>query len=284
MSRHRLEVLKTYKLLIGGGFPRTESGRSLTAVDPRTGGHLAHYCRASRKDARDAVVAARGALKSWASATPYLRGQVLYRVAEMLEGRSTAVVGEIARSTGAGIASARREVAAAVDTVMYYAGWADKFAQVFGSVNAVSSPHFNFTTPEPSGVVAVIAPDTPCLHGFAGAIAPVLVSGNTVVALASERFPLPAMTFAESLATSDLPAGAINVLSGIRAELAPAISTHMDINAIVDASGDDACQAVFQDGVASNLKRVSFPSATSENPFRVLDTVEMKTAWHPIGW
>jgi acyl-CoA reductase-like NAD-dependent aldehyde dehydrogenase len=284
MPSSRLEVLKTYKLLIGGKFPRTESGRTLTATAPATGAHLAHYSRASRKDVRDAVTAARGALKTWSAATPYLRGQILYRAAEMLETRSAALAEEIARSTGVGRAAARREVAAAADILVYYAGWADKFAQLFGSLNPVSSPHFNFTIPEPTGVVAIVAPDAPSLHGFAGAIAPVLISGNAVVALASEKFPLPAMTFAESLATSDFPPGAVNVLTGIRTELAPTLSTHMDINAIVDASRDDACRSHFQDGIATNLKRVSFTNAIIEDPYRILEAVEMKTAWHPIGW
>jgi acyl-CoA reductase-like NAD-dependent aldehyde dehydrogenase len=284
MPTTRLPVLKTYKLLIGGKFPRTESGRTLPATAPRSGAHLAHYCRASRKDVRDAVRAARGALAGWAEATPYLRGQILYRAAEMLESRSSALGDEIARSTGQRAAATRREVAAAADCLVYWAGWADKFTQVFGSVNPVTSPHFNFTTPEPTGVVAVIAPDEPSLLGFIAAIAPVIVTGNSAVALASEKFPLPALTLAEVLATSDFPAGVINVLSGVRGELAATIASHMDINAIADASGDAATHTTFQQGVAINLKRVSFPDALAEDPYRLADTVEMKTAWHPIGW
>lgn len=284
MAASRLGILKTYKLFIGGKFPRTESGRTLAASAPKTGAHLAHYCRASKKDARDAVTAARAAQGGWASATPYLRGQILYRAAEMIESRAASLAECLAASTGASAAAAAREVEEAADCLAHYAGWTDKFAAVFGSVNPVASPHFNFTTPEPMGVVAVIAPDAPSFAGLVGAIAPVLAGGNAVVALASEKYPLPAMELAEALATSDLPGGVVNILTGLRAELAPAFASHMDINAIVDASGDAALKPVLREGAASNLKRVSFRDATKEDGYAILQTVEMKTAWHPIGY
>ncbi|MGI8601989.1 MAG: aldehyde dehydrogenase family protein [Verrucomicrobiales bacterium] len=283
MASARLAVLKTYKLLIGGKFPRTESGRTLTAVSAKNQ-HLAHYCRASRKDVRDAVVAARAAFAGWSGATACLRAQILYRAAEMLESRTAAFADEIARSTGARQPAARREVAEAADRFVYFAGWADKYGQVFGSVNPVASSHFNFTTPEPTGVAAVIAPDEPSLLGVVDAMAPVILSGNTIVVLSSEKFPLPALTLAEVLATSDFPPGVINVLSGLRRELAPTLASHMDINAIVDASADGSIRRLFEEGVASNVKRVSFPTVAEDGAYRILDTVEMKTAWHPIGW
>ena len=236
VATSRIGVLKTYKLFIGGKFPRTESGRTLTAVAARSGEHLAHYCRGSKKDVRDAVVSARAAVAGWASATAYLRGQILYRAAEMIEGRAASFASVITQSTGVTSAAARREVEAATDRLVHFAGWSDKIAQVFGTVNPVASPHFNFSTPEPAGVVVVIAPDEPGLLGFIDAVAPVVVAGNAVVALASEKFPLPAMELAEALATSDLPGGVINILTGRRTELAPTFATHMDVNAIVDAS------------------------------------------------
>ncbi len=284
MAVERLPVLKTYKLFIGGKFPRTESGRTLTARHAKTGAHLAHFCQASKKDVRDAVVAARAALGGWSAATPYLRGQILYRAAEMIESRAEAFAAEIAASTGATSAAAKREVEAAADRFVHFAGWSDKYTQVFGSVNPVATPHFNFTTPEPTGVVVALAPDAPCLLGLVGAIAPVLVGGNTVIVVASEKAALPAMSLAEALATSDFPAGVINILTGLRAELAPTFASHMDINAIVDASGDAAIQKTLAEGAAHNLKRVHFRDATVEDGYHILDTLEMKTAWHPVGY
>lgn len=284
MPRARLRIPKTCKLFIGGKFPRTESGRVLTAMDPATGEHLAHYCRASKKDARDAVVAARAAQAGWAAATPYLRGQILYRAAEMLESRAAALAEAISTSTGVRPVAARREVAEAADRLVYFAGWADKVAAVFGSVNPVASPHFNFTSPEPSGVVGVIGPDAPSLLGLVAAIAPVLVTGNSVVAVASDSYPLPALELAEALATSDLPGGTVNILTGQRAELAEALASHMDVQAIVDASGDASIRARLRVGAATNLKRLHFRSPARLVPEAVLDTVEMKTVWHPIGY
>ena len=290
MSTTRLEVKKTYKLFIGGKFPRSESGRYLPAQSP-AGAHLDNYAHASRKDFRDAVVAARSAAGGWAKATAYLRGQILYRAAEMLQNRSGDLVAEIARSTGVIPAKARREVNLAIDRLVHYAGWTDKYAQIFSSVNPVATPHFNFTLPEPVGVVAVLAPDEPSLLALVSLVAPVILSGNTAVVIASEKFPLPAATFAEILATSDLPGGVVNLLTGQRAELAPHLASHMDVNAIVDGTGHAELQTTLQGGSAVNLKRYTrrdlkateWFAAQAEDPYWILDTVEYKTAWHPIG-
>ena len=286
----RLDVRKTYKLYIGGKFPRSESGRYLPAKSPR-GEHLDNFAHASRKDFRDAVVAARAAVDGWAKASAYNRGQILYRAAEMLQNRAPELVNEIARSTDANAAKANREVTTAVDRLVHFAGWTDKYSQVFGSVNPVASSHFNFTTPEPTGVVAVLAPDEPSLLGLVSLVAPVIVSGNSAIVVASEKFPLPAATFAEILATSDLPGGVVNILTGKRAELVPHIASHMDVNAIVDGAGDADLGAKLQAGTALNLKRYSnhflapadWFTAKPEDPYWILDTVEFKTAWHPIG-
>ncbi|HEY4416264.1 MAG TPA: aldehyde dehydrogenase family protein [Verrucomicrobiae bacterium] len=284
----RLDVKKTYKLFIGGKFPRSESGRYLPAKSAK-GEHLDNFAHASRKDFREAVVAARAAVGGWGKASAYNRGQILYRAAEMLQNRAGELVNEITRSTGVSVAQAKREVALAVDRLVYFAGWTDKYSQVFGSVNPVASAHFNFSAPEPTGVVVALAPDEPSLLALVSLIAPVILSGNTVIVVASEKFPLPAATFAEILATSDLPGGVVNLLTGKRAELVPHIATHMDVNAIVDGSGDAEQSTKLQAGVATNLKRY-FNHATAdwfsvkvEDPYRILDTVEFKTAWHPIG-
>jgi len=290
MSDTRIEVKKTYKLFIGGKFPRSESGRYLPAKSP-AGAHLDNYAHASRKDFRDAVVAARSAAGGWAKATAYLRGQILYRAAEMLQNRSSELVAEIARSTGVSAAKARREVNLAIDRLVHYAGWTDKYAQIFSSVNPVATPHFNFTTPEPAGVVVVLAPDEPTLLALISLLAPVILSGNTAVIIASETFPLPAATFAEILATSDLPGGVVNLLTGQRAELIPHIATHLDVNAVVDGSAGDEGAAALPAGSAVNLKRYTrraLPTAAwfgarAEDPYWILDTIEYKTAWHPIG-
>ena len=290
MNPDRIEVKKTYKLFIGGKFPRSESGRYLPAHSS-AGAHLDNYAHASRKDFRDAVVAARSAFGGWAKATAYLRGQILYRAAEMLQNRSAAIVAEIARSTGATPAKARREVNLAIDRLVHYAGWTDKYAQIFSSVNPVASPHFNFTTPEPTGVVAVVVPDEPSFLALISLVAPVILSGNTTVVIASETFPLPAATFAEILATSDLPGGVVNLLTGRRAELVPHLATHLDVNAIVDGTGVAELQAPLQSGSAVNLKRYARRALTpaewfspqAEDPYWILDTTEYKTAWHPIG-
>jgi acyl-CoA reductase-like NAD-dependent aldehyde dehydrogenase len=286
----RLDVRKTYKLYIGGKFPRSESGRCLPARSPR-GEHLDNFAHASRKDFRDAVTAARTAVDGWSKATAYNRGQILYRAAEMLENRATELVDEIARSTGAPPAKAKREVTTAIDRLVHFAGWTDKYSQVFGNVNPVASSHFNFTTPEPTGVVVVLAPDEPSLLGLVSLIAPVILSGNAAIVIASEKYPLPAATFAEILATSDLPGGVVNILTGKHAELVSHIATHMDVNAIVDGTGNGDLAAKLQSGTAINLKRYANHSlapadwfgAKAEDPYWILDTIEFKTAWHPIG-
>lgn len=290
MSGTRLDVRKTYKMYVGGAFVRSESGRSLPVQDPK-GLALDNICHASRKDLRDAVTAARAATSGWAKKTAYLRGQILYRAAEMLENRVDTLAAEIARSTGVTAKKARAEVNLSIDRLVYFAGWTDKFSQVFGSVNPVGSPHFNFTVPEPTGVVAILAPDEPSLLALVSTIAPVILTGNSAIALLSETYPLPGLTFAEILATSDLPGGVINILSGRRQELLPHIASHMDINAIVNASGADETNHALQTGTAVNLKRYAarklpvqaWFGAAGEDPYWMLDTVEFKTAWHPIG-
>jgi acyl-CoA reductase-like NAD-dependent aldehyde dehydrogenase len=287
---NRLDVKKTYKLYIGGKFPRSESGRYLPARSAN-GRHLDNFAHASRKDFRDAVVAARQAFDGWSKATAYNRGQILYRAAEMLQNRAGELVSEIARSTGTSLAKAKREVMLTIDRLVHFAGWTDKYTQVFGNVNPVASSHFNFTMPEPTGVVVVLAPEEPSLLALVTLVAPVVLAGNAAVVVASERFPLPAATFAEILATSDLPGGVVNLLTGKRAELVPHIASHMDVNAVVDGTGDSEIGAKLQAGVAINLKRYSSHSLASadwftskgEDPYWILDTIEFKTAWHPIG-
>jgi len=290
MSTRRLDVRKTYKLCIGGNFVRSESGRVLVARSP-SGELLDNYSWASRKDMRDAVSAARGAFEGWAKRTAYLRGQILYRAAEMLQSRAAELAHELQRSTGARTPRARGEVTAAIDRLVHYAGWTDKYAQVFGSVNPVATPHFNFTVPEPTGVVAILAPDEPALLALVSLLAPAILSGNSAVVLASEKHPLPALTFAEVLATSDLPGGVVNVLAGKRKELIPHFASHRDINAIVDGVGDAELSALLRGGQAQNLKRyagrrlsaIEWFGARADDPYWILDTVELKTAWHPIG-
>jgi acyl-CoA reductase-like NAD-dependent aldehyde dehydrogenase len=286
----RLSVRKTYKLFVGGKFPRSESGRYLTATS-RSGQRLDNFSHASRKDFRDAVGAARAAGAGWARASAYNRGQILYRAAELLQTRAAELAHEVGRATGHSPAQARREVTVAIDRLVHFAGWTDKYQQVFGSVNPVASPHFNFTVPEPVGVVTVICPDEPCLLALVSSLARVILSGSTAVVLASERFPLPAVGLAEILATSDLPGGVVNVLTGRRAELAPVIAGHLDVDAIVDASGDASVGGRLRGGSAVNLKRYhdrSLPvadwfTAKAEDSYAILDGVEFKTAWHPIG-
>lgn len=287
---NRLDVRKTYKLYIGGNFVRSESGRSLGASAP-DGAHLDNYPNASRKDFRDAVSAARPAFDAWAKKSAYLRAQILYRAAEMLQNRAAELVNEIARSTGVKDSKANTEVSASIDRLVYYAGWTDKYSQIFGSVNPVASSHFNFSTPEPTGVVVALGPDEPSLVSLVSLIAPIILTGNSVVAITSEKFPLPALTFAEILATSDLPGGVVNVLTGKRAELVPHIASHMDVNAVVDGTGISETGVALQAGAAINLKRYSSHSLTAaewftskaEDPYWITNTVETKTAWHPIG-
>lgn len=289
-ARSRLQVQKTYKLFIGGKFVRGENGRVLPAMDVK-GTALANFCRASKKDFRDAVLAARTAFAGWSKQSAYLRGQILYRAAEMLEMRRSELQTEVARPNGARGSMSASETTLAVDRLVHYAGWTDKFCQMFGTVNPVSSSHFNFTVPEPTGVVVVICPDDPPLLPFVSLVAPVILSGNCAVVLPSTTKPLPALTFSEIIATSDLPGGVINVLAGDRTELAPHFAGHMDVNAIIDASGDEKIGRELQRGGNLNVKRyvrreltaADWRGREAENPYWILDTVEMKTAWHPIG-
>lgn len=286
----RLGVQKTYKLYIGGKFVRGESGRVLSARGSDRAS-LANYCRASRKDFRDAAVAARSAFAGWSKQSAYLRGQILYRAAEMLEMRGAELRDELARSEGGRGAQVRGEVAQTIDRLVHYAGWTDKFGQIFSSVNPVASSHFNFTMPEPTGVVVIVCPDEAPLLALVSLVAPVILAGNTAIVLPSMTSPLPALTFAEIIATSDLPGGVVNMLAGDRAELAPHFASHMDINAIVDASGDEKIGRELQRGGALNVKRyirrevdsAGWRNREAESPYWILDTVEMKTAWHPIG-
>jgi len=286
----RLGVQKTYKLFIGGKFVRSESGRVLPAHGS-DGEPIANYGRASRKDFRDAVTAARAAFAGWSKQSAYLRGQILYRAAEMLEMREGELRAELARGEGGRPAQARSEVSRAIDRLVHYAGWTDKFGAVFSSVNPVASSHFNFTMPEPTGVVVIVCPDESPLLALVSLLAPVILAGNTAVVLASTQSPLPALTFSEIIATSDLPGGVVNILAGDRAELAPHFASHMDVNAIVDGSGDETTGRALQRGGALNVKRyvrravkpADWGKPELENPYWILDTVEMKTAWHPIG-
>jgi acyl-CoA reductase-like NAD-dependent aldehyde dehydrogenase len=261
----RLPVRKTYKLYVGGAFPRSESGRSYEADGQ-------NVARASRKDVRDAVRAARGALAGWSGATAYNRGQVLYRLAEMMEARAADL---------AAVCSGAAEVEDAVDRVVWYAGWADKLPQVLGGTNPVAGPYFNFTIPEPTGVVAVIAPEEPPLDGIVSRVLPAVVGGNTVVAVASEAHPLAAVELAECCATSDLPGGVLNVLTGYRDELAPVLAAHMDVNAI-DLTGVDGDAAELERAAADNVKRI-VRQAEEQSPWEIARFLELKTVWHPIG-
>lgn len=288
----RLGIRKTYKLYVGGAFPRSESGRSYEVRSARDQRFLANAARATRKDARDAVVAARKAFPGWSGATAYNRGQILYRVAEMLEGRRDQFVAEVADGEGLKPKAAGAVVDAAIDRWVWYAGWSDKIAQVHGSSNPVAGPYFDFSVPEPTGVVGVIAPQRSSLLGLVSVLAPVMVGGNTSVVLASTAAPLPAVTLGEVLATSDVPGGVVNILTGRVDEVAPTLASHMDVNA-VDLTGiADASVAVeLEVAAAENLKRVRRPSPDGAEPDwaddpgtdRLLAFLETKSVWHPVG-
>ena len=279
----RLTVPKTYKLAIGGAFPRSESGRTYEVVSAK-GEFLANAAKASRKDARDAVVAARAAVKGWSGATAYNRGQVLYRVAEILEGRRAQFVDEIMSQEGVSAAVAGAQVDAAVDLWVWYAGWSDKYAQVAGNANPVAGPYFNISVPEPTGVVAMVAPQDSALLGLVAVVAPALVTGNTVVVIASERFPLSAISLAEVLATSDVPGGVVNVLTGSAAEMAPWLASHADVNALDLAGAGDLEWIDLEIAAADTLKRVLSPvpdtASIDASPSRITAFVETKTVWH----
>ena len=282
----RLDVRKTYKLYVGGAFPRSESGRSYEVTDAK-GRFLANASQASRKDVRDAVVAARKAFAGWSGATAYNRGQVLYRVAEMLEGRRDQFVDEVGSVEGLTSRKAQAEVDAAIDRWVWYAGWSDKFTQVSGSSNPVAGAYFDFSVPEPTGVVAAIAPQDSSMLGLISVVAPIVVAGNTCVVVASESRPTPAITLSEVLATSDVPGGVVNVLTGITRELAPVLASHLDVNAIDLAGVDPADVADLQAAAADNVKRVVTPRGddwhAEQHPGRILAFTETKTVWHPMG-
>jgi acyl-CoA reductase-like NAD-dependent aldehyde dehydrogenase len=288
----RLDVRKTYKLLIGGAFVRTESGRAYAA----TGGteqFLAHVPLGSRKDVRDAVKAARGAFAGWSARTAYNRGQILYRAAEMLEQRSAEFTEALRESTGASAAAARKEVAASVDRLVHFAGWADKISAVLGSVNPVAAPYFDFSTPEPTGVVGIVAPEAPALLPLVTRVAAAIVSGNTAVAIGPEVTPVPVLLFGEVAATSDLPAGVVNLLSGRKKELVPALATHRDVDAIDDGSEDAALSALVESEAADRVRRISrpkvgrssdwFDARKAEGLAALEPFLEIKTTWHPAG-
>jgi len=282
----RLSVFKTYKLFVGGKFPRSESGRVYEVTDSK-GKWLANAPLSSRKDARDAVVAARKAFGGWAGATAYNRGQILYRVAEMLEGRRDQFVAEVADAEGLSKSKAAAQVDAAIDRWVWYAGWTDKIAQIVGGANPVAGPYFNLSTPEPTGVVAVLAPQESSFLGLVSVIAPAIAVGNTVVVVASEKAPLPALSLGEVLATSDVPGGVVNILSGRTAEIAPSLAAHQDVNAIDLAGADAELSKALQIAAADNLKRVLRPQAVdwSADPGtdRMTAFLETKTVWHPTG-
>ncbi len=282
----RLEVLKTYKIFIGGKFPRTESGRYYIAEN-RKGEKLANICLSSRKDVREAVVAARSAAGDWASKPAFNRGQVLYRIAEILEGRKDQFIGELVKQD-ASSAEAENEVNLAIDRLIWYAGWCDKFQQVFSAVNPVASSHFNFSVPEPTGVVSIIAPQNSSLLGLVSVIAPVIAGGNSCVVLASFVKPLCAITFAEVIATSDVPGGVVNIVTGKPTELLPYLADHMDINAVIYCEKIPADKKMIQEKAAMNMKRVvmydgiEWNSIQGQSPYFIMDTQEIKTTWHPV--
>lgn len=285
-SPDTLEVLKTYKLYIGGNFPRTESGRYYTLNAPN-GAFLANMCLGSRKDFRDAMVAARKAQHPWASRTAYNRSQILYRIAEVLQGRAAQFVDELKRQ-GSTQKQAETEVATSIDRLIHYAGWADKYTQIFSSVNPVASSHFNFSVPEPTGVVAAFAPEDTSLLGLVSVIAPAITGGNSIVVVASESKPLCSITFAEVLNASDVPGGVVNILTGNEAELHGHMSTHMDVNAIVYTRSDAGILKAIRENATGNVKRVlawqdvAWAKEEGQSPYYIQDLTEVKTTWHPI--
>jgi len=289
----RIGVRKTYKLYIGGQFPRTESGRAYEILNA-SGELLANASRGTRKDIRDAVRAARGSQPGWASKTAYNRSQILYRIAELMEGRRDQFVAEVRAAEGVSAARAARLVDAAIDRWVWYAGWADKYPQIIGSVNPVAGSYFNFSVPEPTGVVGIIAPEESSLAGLISRLAPVIVSGNAAVVIASESRPLPAVTLTEVLATSDVPGGVVNLITGLRRELIGHLAGHMDVNALDAFGADPAAAAALEEVAVENVKRFVRPPAaglgrydwlaeSAQSPYLIGEFVEIKTVWHPIG-
>ncbi|MCH8927837.1 MAG: aldehyde dehydrogenase family protein [Candidatus Marinimicrobia bacterium] len=285
--RKRLGVLKTYKIYIGGKFPRTESGR-FYELTGNNGDPIANICRSSRKDFRNSVVAARKAFAGWADRTAYNRAQILYRIAEMLEGRREQFISEL-RLQGDSVRKAESEVNGSIDRLIYFAGWADKYVQVFSSVNPVSSSHFNFSVPEPTGVVTVMAPEESGLLGLISAMAPVIAGGNTCVILASHSKPLCSISLAEVLHSSDLPGGVVNILTGIRSELIDNFSTHMDVNAVIYCGDEPSEIKKVQENASINVKRAHIIKSgrlngvNTQDPYQIMATQEIKTTWHPVG-
>ena len=284
--KNRLEILKTYKIYIGGKFPRTESGRYYIAENGDKE-KLANVCLSSRKDFREAVVAARSAFGDWGSRAAFNRGQILYRIAEMLEGRKAQFIDELIKQDTTK-EEAENEVLLSIDRLIYYAGWCDKFQQLYSSVNPVASSHFNFSTPEPTGVVSIIAPQASSLLGLVSVIAPVIAGGNTCIVLASFTKPLCAVTFAEVLNSSDVPGGVVNILTGKVAELASYFADHMDVNALVFCENDADTRKMMQEKASLNIKRVvlynkiNWLTENGQSPYFIMDTQEIKTTWHPI--
>jgi len=290
----RIPVRKTYKLYVGGQFPRSESGRSYIVRTP-DGAPLANAVRSSRKDVRDAIRTARGAVAGWSGKTAMNRGQVLYRVAELMEGRRAQFVDEVAAAEGISTAAATAQVDRAIDRWVWYAGWADKISQILGTVNPVAAPYFNFSIPEPTGIVGIVAPESSSLLGLVSRIAPAVVGGNAVVVLASETRPLPAVTLGEVLATSDVPPGVINILTGLRRELVPIVAAHMDVNALDTWGVPRDMRAAVETTAIDNVKRLARPPRGVDERFDWLDDrraqrpewiaafLEIKTVWHPIG-
>ena len=282
-----LHINKTYKLYIDGKFLRTESGHYIKWTDPQKNMTI-NFCRGSRKDFRNAVVAARSAFKAWSSRSAYNRGQIFYRIAEMLEGRKEQFKSELILQ-GFTKKQSEKEVALSINRLVYYAGWADKYQQLFSRVNPVSSPYYNFSSPEPTGVVAVIAPDDSCLLGLLSVFVPAVVGGNTVVVLVSESFPLCGITFAEVLHSSDVPGGVINIMSGRRSELIEQFSSHMDVNAIIYCGIDSGHASMVEKNTALNVKRAvnyadeNWINPDSQGPYHIMKSQEIKTTWHPIG-
>lgn len=283
----RLEVLKTYKTYVNGKFPRSESER-VYKISNKKGVHIANACRCTRKDVREAIVAARSAFNAWSSRSAYNRGQILYRIAEMLEGRKDQFINELEIS-GIDRKEATSEVECSIDRLVYYGGWTDKISQVFGTVNPVASSHFNFSVPEPTGVVGIMGPETHPLLSTVTLLAPVIASGNAVVMIASEKTPLPAISFGEVLHASDLPGGVVNIVSGHHDEMMKDLTSHMDVNGILNTSTDKNIRKLINENASISIKRVTHYSITDwmddryENPYMILECMEIKTTWHPIG-
>lgn len=284
---NRIPVLKTYKTFVGGKFPRSESGKTYP-VKNKKGTVFANACRCSRKDVRDAVLSAKHIFNEWQNRSAYNRGQILYRIAEMLEGRKSQFADELV-AAGEKQKQALVEVEAAIDRFIYYAGWTDKLAQVFGTINPVASLHFNFSSPEPTGIVGIISPENQPLLSVVTLVAPVIAGGNSCVLLAPESNPLPAVSLGEVLQSSDLPAGVVNILSGYHNEMADHLTSHMDLNAIFNASGDNSLKKLFDENGSISVKRVKhyrpecWFSEINEDPYLIQDFMEIKTTWHPVG-